>query len=61
MPTALNEVIVKPPLKKPSLNKEHFKNYRAVSNLAFLGTVIDKAAIQQIDQHISKSNLHEPL
>ena len=31
-----------------------------VSNLAFLGEVIEKAAIQQVDQHISNNNLHEP-
>ena len=61
MPTALKEAIVKPLLKKPSLDKEDFKNYRPVSNLAFLGKVIEKAAIQQIDQHISNNNLHEPL
>ena len=63
MPTALKEAIVKPLLKKPSLDKEDFKNYRPVSNLAFHGKVIEKAAryIQQIDQHISNNNLHEPL
>ena len=61
MPTAFKKAIVKPLRKKPSLDKEDFKNYRLVSNLAFLGKVIEKAAIQQINQHISNNNLHEPL
>ena len=60
MTTALKEAIVKPLLKTPSLDKEDFKNYRPVSNLAFHGKVIEKAAIQQIDQHIWNNNLHEP-
>ena len=46
MHTALKEAIMKPLLKKPSLEKEDFKNYRPVSNLAFLGKVIEKPAIQ---------------
>ena len=33
--------IVKPLIKKPSLDEEDVKNYRPVSNLAFLGNVID--------------------
>ena len=46
IPTALKEAIVKQLLKKQSLDKADFKNCRPVSNLAFPGKVIEKAAIQ---------------
>ena len=41
MPCALRGAIVKPLIKKPSLDKENFKNYRPVSNLAYLGKLIE--------------------
>ena len=59
--TALKGAIVKPLLKKPSLDKENFKNYRPVSNLAYLGKLIESVAIKQIDKHLSALGLHEPL
>ena len=61
MPSALKGAIVKPLLKKPSLDKENFKNYRPVSNLAYLGKLIESVAIKQIDKHLSALGLHEPL
>ena len=61
MPCTLKGAIVKPLLKKPSLDKENFKNYRPVSNLAYLGKLIEGVVINQIDDHLSKFGLHEPL
>ena len=61
MPSSLREAIVKPLIKKPSLDKENLKNYKPVSNLAYLGKLIESVAIEQIDNHISSSHLHEPL
>ena len=61
MPCALKEAIVKPLIKKPSLDKENFKNYRPVSNLAYLGKLIESVSIEQIDAHLSTLGLHEPL
>ena len=61
MPATLKEALVKLLIKNPSLDKENLKNYRSVSNLPFIGKVIEKAAIQQMNDHITTNSLHEPL
>ena len=61
MPCALREAIVKPLIKKPSLDIENFKNYRPVSNLPYLGKLIESVVIDQIEDHLTKNKLHEPL
>jgi hypothetical protein len=45
--------IVRPLLKKPSLNKEDLKNLRPVSNLTFLSKLIEKAMLQQLNSHFN--------
>ena len=47
-PDDLKEAVVRPLLKKPGLAISEHSNYRPVSNLAFLGKVIEKAASDQI-------------
>ena len=42
-PHCLKQAIVVPILKKKSLDKNVYSNYRPVSNLAFLSKVIDRA------------------
>ena len=62
MPNALKEAIVKPLLKKPSLEREIYKNYyRLVSNLPYIGKVIEHVVIEQIENHLSTYQLDEPL
>ena len=61
MPSLLKRALVKPLIKKPSLDKENLKNYRPVSNLPYIGKLIEKAAIKQINEHLAENNLHEPL
>ena len=61
MPSSLKNATVTPLLKKPGLDKENQKNYRPVSNLPYLGKTIEKAAIVQIESHLSTNDLHEPL
>jgi len=61
MPSHLKQALVKPLLKKPSLDKENQKNYRPVSNPPYIGKLIEKAAIKQIDNHLTANKLHEPL
>ena len=61
MPSLLKRALVKPLIKKPSLDKENLKNYRPVSNLPYIGKLIEKAAIKQINEHLTENNLHEPL
>ena len=52
---------VTPLLKKPSLDSENMKNYRPVSNLAYVGKLVEKVVVSQIDAHMTVNNLHEPL
>ena len=61
MPNVLREAIVKPLIKKPTLDKENLKNFQPVSNLPFLSKLIEKVVIDQIAEHLSKYQLHEPL
>ena len=61
MPSSLKQAVVKPLLKKSTLSKENLKNYRPVSNLPYIGKLIEKIAIQQMDKHLVEHNLHEPL
>ena len=61
MPQTLKEAIVTPLLKKPTLDKENLKNYRPVSNLPFIGKLIEHVVIEQVNEHLSKYDLNEPL
>ena len=59
-PQAYTSAIVKPLIKKPTLDKE-FKNYRPVSNLPFVGKLIEEVVSQQINSHLTENHLLEPL
>lgn len=48
--------IIRPLLKKKGLPLE-LQNYRPVSNLAFLSKILEKAALNQITNHIEANNL----
>ena len=52
--------IVKPLIKKPTLDPE-LKNYRPVSNLPFVGKLIEEVVSGQINAHLVKNRLLEPL
>ena len=47
-----------PPLqKKPSLDRNIFKNYRPVSNLSFISKLIEKVVAKQLNEFISHEGL----
>ena len=52
--------LVSPLLKKQTLDPDVCKNYRPVSNLAFLSKVLEKVVASQLDDHLTANNLHEP-
>ena len=52
--------VVKPLIKKSSLEKEVLKNYRPVSNLSFVARVIEKCAAAQLVEN-NANNLTDPL
>ena len=58
MPEMLKIAQIRPCLKKASLDDEIFKNFRPVSNLAFL---IEKTVSYQLIEHVDSNDLGEPL
>ncbi|KAK6186610.1 hypothetical protein SNE40_005900 [Patella caerulea] len=61
VPTSLKTALVIPLLKKPSLDCEILKNYRPVSNLEFIGKVLERVIARQITNYLQANDLHEPL
>ena len=60
-PASLKCALTTPILKKPGLDFNLLSNYRPVSNLPFIGKVIEKAVAQQVSQHISNYQLWDDL
>ena len=60
-PVQLKHALVKPLLKKPSLDNNVLKNYRPVSNLPFLSKIFEKTVCNRLIEHIDKNQLYEPL
>ena len=58
-PNTLKSAIVKPLLKKPTLDPHILKNYRPVSNLPFLSKVIEKVIAKQLTVHMLKHDIFE--
>jgi exonuclease III len=59
-PASLKAAIVSPLLKKSSLDKEIYKHYRPVSNLPYLGKLIERVVVEQLNVYRSENNLLEP-
>ena len=53
--------LVKPLLKKMSLDPDDLKNYRPVSNLSFLSNVLVIIVLSQLNEHLNHNNLLSPL
>ena len=60
VPPSFKVATVTPLIKKPSLNKEDFKNYRPVSNLPYLAKLTEREAVRQLNSHMESHSLHEP-
>ena len=49
-----------PLLKSSGLDHNVLKNFRPVSNLTFLGKLIERVVLKRLNDHLSKNNLHCP-
>ncbi len=58
MPSSLKNAIINPLLKKLGLELIK-KNYRPVSNLAFISKLIEKAVASQLIEHLKINNLYD--
>ena len=61
VPDSFKVALVKPLIKKSNLDKDELKNYRPVSNLPFLSKILEKVVVKQLNDHLQKNGLHEPL
>ena len=56
-PNFFKQAHVTPILKKPSLDKEVFKNYRPVSNLNFISKILERVVAIQLQTHLDEAGL----
>jgi len=56
-PDTFKSAIVKPILKKPTLDKELLSNYRPISNLSFLSKLTEKIVKIRLQNHLSTNSL----
>ncbi len=56
-PDCFKQALISPLLKKPSLPKNEFKNYRPVSNLNFISKIMEKVVASQIKSHVDRFGL----
>ena len=58
-PVTLRIAIVKPLFKSDTLDKNLLKNYRPMSNIAFVGKVLENVAVRRLLDHLTLNGLHE--
>ena len=59
VPQDFKGALIRPLLKKTSLDPDILKNYRPVSNLPFISKVLEKIVNQRLKDHLQKNQLHE--
>ena len=57
VPLLFKSAIVKPLLKKSTLDPNSLKNYRPVSNLPFLSKILEKVVLSQLFSYLNSHNL----
>ncbi len=59
VPSVLKTAIIRPLLKKSTLDPEVLSNYRPISNLPFISKVLEKAVATLLQNHLQLNNLFE--
>ena len=57
-PDVLKKACVTPLIKNETLDNDNIKNFRPVSNLPFLGKIIEKCVFLQINTYLCENSLH---
>ena len=57
-PDTLKSAVVRPLLKKHNLDPSVLSNYRPISNLPFLGKVLEKTIFHQLDMFLQTNKVH---
>ena len=61
VPVQLKEAMIRPKLKKESLDHEVYSNFRPMSNLKFISKMIEKAMSYQLTNYARDNDLEESL
>ena len=54
----LKESVVIPILKKHNLDHEILNNFRPITNIEFIGKMIEKVVLSRLNQHMNANNMH---
>jgi exonuclease III len=60
VPPVLKMAVLKPLLKKSSLDHNVLGNYRPISNLKSVSKIIEKIVADRLNNYLTTNNLHEP-
>ena len=60
VPTQMKQALVRPTLKKPSLDPSEAQSYRPVSNLSFISKILEKVVCTQLTKYLDANQLHHP-
>ena len=61
VPVQLKEAMIRPKLKKESLDREVYSNFRPISNLKFISKMIEKPISYQLTNYLRDNDLEESL
>ena len=56
-PSSLKSAMIRPSLKKPTLDSDELKNYRPISNLTYLSKIIEKVVHKQLTEYTDTNKL----
>uniref|UniRef100_A0A3B3B7H9 Reverse transcriptase domain-containing protein n=1 Tax=Oryzias melastigma TaxID=30732 RepID=A0A3B3B7H9_ORYME len=59
VPQSFKYAVVKPLLKKPSLDPDILANYRPISNLPFISKILERVVVKQLQCHLQDNNHFE--
>ena len=61
VPTDFKHGLIRPLLKKSSLDSRIYNNYRPVNNLSFVAKVLEKVVAKELTKHMATHGLHDCL
>ena len=61
LPNQLKHAIISPVIEKQNLDTNELKNFRPVSNIPYLSTIIERHAVNNVSSYLTANNLGEPL
>ena len=61
VPPDFKRAVIRPLLKKSTLDKEGLQNYRPVSNLPFASKLVEKVVARQMNDHVDGNTLRDKM